>query len=169
MRTPDAVRQRRARRRRRLGLHMVQVEVGEEAIELLEKRGYEPRRNDALNRARGDGAAIGSGPGRGLVPARSICSARRLMAVLRRQMFIDQVPHFCERLEFHHGWDGQGPRQRGRSAGCGRGVRSLPLSTALAPHSPTPDRLSAAERCPLASMQRRRWRSSASGQPCNQK
>ena len=45
MRTPDAVRQRRARRRRRLGLHMVQVEVSEEAIELLEKRGYEPRRD----------------------------------------------------------------------------------------------------------------------------
>ena len=47
MRTPDAIRQRRARRRRRLGLRMVQVEVSEEAIELLEKRGYEPRRNDA--------------------------------------------------------------------------------------------------------------------------
>jgi hypothetical protein len=45
MRTPDAVRQRRARRRRRLGLHMVQVEISEEIIELLEKRGYEPRRD----------------------------------------------------------------------------------------------------------------------------
>jgi hypothetical protein len=45
MRTPDAIRQRRARRRRRLGFHMVQVEVSEEAIELLEKRGYEPRRD----------------------------------------------------------------------------------------------------------------------------
>jgi hypothetical protein len=47
MRTPDAVRQRRARRRRRFGLRMVQVEISEEIIELLEKRGYEPRRNDA--------------------------------------------------------------------------------------------------------------------------
>ena len=47
MRTPDAVRQRRVRRRRRLGLRMVQVEISEEIIELLEKRGYEPRRNDA--------------------------------------------------------------------------------------------------------------------------
>jgi hypothetical protein len=43
MRTPDAIRQRRARRRRRLGLHMVQVEVSEEAIEL--------RRSVATNRA----------------------------------------------------------------------------------------------------------------------
>ena len=65
MRTPDAVRQRRARRRQRLGLRMVQVEISEEFIELLEKRGYDPRR-DSLNRACGNGAAIGSGPGRGL-------------------------------------------------------------------------------------------------------
>ena len=45
MRTPDAVRQRRVRRRRRLGLLMVQVELSEEIIELLEKRGYDPRRD----------------------------------------------------------------------------------------------------------------------------
>jgi hypothetical protein len=47
MRTPDAVRQRRMRRRRRLGLRIVQVEISEEIIELLEKRGYDPRRNRA--------------------------------------------------------------------------------------------------------------------------
>jgi hypothetical protein len=40
MRTPDAIRQRRGRRRRKLGLRMVHVEISEEAIELLEKRGY---------------------------------------------------------------------------------------------------------------------------------
>ena len=45
MRTPDAVRQRRVRRRRRLGLRMVQFEISEEIIELLEKRGYDPRRD----------------------------------------------------------------------------------------------------------------------------
>ena len=45
MLTPDAVRQRRARRRQRLGLRMVQVEISEEIIELLEKRGYDPRRD----------------------------------------------------------------------------------------------------------------------------
>ena len=45
MRTPDAVRQRRVRRRSRLGLRMVQVEISEEIIELLEKRGYDPRRD----------------------------------------------------------------------------------------------------------------------------
>ena len=38
MRTPDAIRIRRMRRR--LGLRMVQVEISEEIIELLEKRGY---------------------------------------------------------------------------------------------------------------------------------
>ena len=47
MRTPDAVRQRRVRRRRRLGLRMVQVEISEEIIELLEKRGYLLGRTDA--------------------------------------------------------------------------------------------------------------------------
>jgi hypothetical protein len=47
MRTPDAIRQRRTRRRRRLGLRMVPVEVSEGAVELLEKRGYEPRRDGA--------------------------------------------------------------------------------------------------------------------------
>ena len=40
MRTRDAVRQRRVRRRRCFGLRMVQVEISEEIIELLEKRGY---------------------------------------------------------------------------------------------------------------------------------
>ena len=50
MLTPDAVRQRRARRRQRLGLRMVQVEISEEFIELLEKRGYDPRR-DSIGQA----------------------------------------------------------------------------------------------------------------------
>ena len=45
MRTPDAIRQRRFRKRRRLGFRMVQVEISEE--ELLKKRGYEPRRDEA--------------------------------------------------------------------------------------------------------------------------
>ena len=47
MRTPDAIRQRRFRKRRRLGLRMVYVEISEEIIELLEKRGYDPRRDEA--------------------------------------------------------------------------------------------------------------------------
>ena len=38
MRTPDLFRQRRFRRRRKLGLRMIRVEISEEAIELLEKR-----------------------------------------------------------------------------------------------------------------------------------
>ena len=42
MRTPDAVRQRRHRKRQRLGLTAAQVEVSREAIELLKRRGYEP-------------------------------------------------------------------------------------------------------------------------------
>ncbi len=45
MRTPDAIRQQRVRRRHRLGLRMVLVEISEEAVELLEKRGYVPRRD----------------------------------------------------------------------------------------------------------------------------
>jgi hypothetical protein len=44
MRTPDAIRQRRSRRR--LGLRMVQVEISEEAVELLRKRGYDPREDN---------------------------------------------------------------------------------------------------------------------------
>ena len=47
MRTPDFLRQRRARRRRRFGLRKVSIEISQEGIELLEKRGYEPRRDDA--------------------------------------------------------------------------------------------------------------------------
>ena len=47
MRTPDAIRQRRLRRRRRLGLRMVHVEIIQEAIELQEKRGYLLGRTDA--------------------------------------------------------------------------------------------------------------------------
>ena len=47
VRTPDAIRQRRVRRRRRLGLRIVHVEISEEIIELLEKRGYDPRRDEA--------------------------------------------------------------------------------------------------------------------------
>ena len=47
MRTPDAVRRRRVRPRCKLGLRMVHVEISEEAIELLEKRGYLLGRTDA--------------------------------------------------------------------------------------------------------------------------
>ena len=46
MRTPDAIRHRRVRRRRS-SVAMVQFEISEEAIELLEKRGYQPPRDDA--------------------------------------------------------------------------------------------------------------------------
>ncbi len=42
MRTPNAVRQRRWRRRHKLGLRAVQVEIGDDVVELLKKRGYEP-------------------------------------------------------------------------------------------------------------------------------
>ena len=45
MRTPDATRVRRMRRHRSLGLRVVPVEIGDDAIELLKKRGYEPRRD----------------------------------------------------------------------------------------------------------------------------
>jgi hypothetical protein len=41
MRTPDAIRAKRYRDRRRLGKVSVQVEVSEQDIELLQKRGYE--------------------------------------------------------------------------------------------------------------------------------
>ena len=51
MRTPDAVRQRRVRRRRRLGLHMVQVEISEEIIELQEKRLLGPSSDTSIGRA----------------------------------------------------------------------------------------------------------------------
>jgi hypothetical protein len=37
------------RRRRKLGLRMVQVEISEEAIELLAKRGYDPRGDEGLS------------------------------------------------------------------------------------------------------------------------
>ena len=43
MRTPDATRVRRMRRHRSLGLRVVPVEIGGDAIELLKKRGYELR------------------------------------------------------------------------------------------------------------------------------
>jgi len=36
---------RRMRRRRSLGLRVVPVEIGGDAIELLKKRGYEPRQD----------------------------------------------------------------------------------------------------------------------------
>jgi len=57
------------RRRRKLGLRMVQVEISEEIIELLEKRGYllGPSSDTSIGRG-GDGVVIGPGPGRGLVP-----------------------------------------------------------------------------------------------------
>ena len=45
MRALGAIRMRRMRRRRRLGLRVVHVEISEEIIELLEKRGYAPRRD----------------------------------------------------------------------------------------------------------------------------
>jgi hypothetical protein len=40
MRTPDFLRQRHVRRRRRFGLRKVSIEISQEGIELLEKRGY---------------------------------------------------------------------------------------------------------------------------------
>ena len=40
MRTPDFLWQRRARRRRRFGLRKIHIEISQEGIELLEKRGY---------------------------------------------------------------------------------------------------------------------------------
>ena len=40
MGTPTAIRMRRMRRRRKLGMHLVKTEISEEAVELLEKRGY---------------------------------------------------------------------------------------------------------------------------------
>ena len=62
MRTPDAIRQRRVRWRRRLGLRMVQVEISEEIIELLEKRGYDPRR-DKVSIGLAITALLGLSPG----------------------------------------------------------------------------------------------------------
>ena len=38
--TPTAIRMRRMRRRRKLGMHLVKTEISEEAVELLAKRGY---------------------------------------------------------------------------------------------------------------------------------
>ena len=46
MRTPDFLRQRRDRRRRRFGLRKVSIEISQEGIELLEKRGYLLSRTD---------------------------------------------------------------------------------------------------------------------------
>ncbi len=40
MRTPDRLGQRRVRRRRRFGLRKVSIEISQEGVELLEKRGY---------------------------------------------------------------------------------------------------------------------------------
>ena len=37
---PGAIRQRRMRRRRKLGMHSVKTEISTEAVELLAKRGY---------------------------------------------------------------------------------------------------------------------------------
>jgi len=34
-----------------------------------------------------------------------------LMAVRRRQVLVDQVPHIGQGRKLHDGWDGQGPRQ----------------------------------------------------------
>ena len=45
MGTPTAIRMRRMRRRRKLGMHLVKTEISEEAVELLAKRGYDPRRD----------------------------------------------------------------------------------------------------------------------------
>ena len=49
MRTPDAIRQKRCQNRRRLGRQPVQVEVSEQDIELLQKRGYELCREDKVS------------------------------------------------------------------------------------------------------------------------
>ncbi len=49
MRTPDAIRAKRYRDRRRFGKVSVQVEVSEQDIELLQKRGYEVYREDQLS------------------------------------------------------------------------------------------------------------------------
>ena len=40
MRTSSALRMRRLRLRRKLGMHLVKAEISEEAVELLAKRGY---------------------------------------------------------------------------------------------------------------------------------
>jgi hypothetical protein len=40
VRTPDAIRQRRWRKRRKLGLRVVQVEISEDVIKLLAQQGY---------------------------------------------------------------------------------------------------------------------------------
>jgi hypothetical protein len=67
MRTPDFLWQRRARRRRRFGLRKIHIEISQEGIELLEKRGYLLGANsDASIGAGRDGAVIGPGPGRGM-------------------------------------------------------------------------------------------------------
>jgi hypothetical protein len=42
---PDAIRMRRMRRRRKLGVPIVPVEISEEAVELLRKRGYVQQEN----------------------------------------------------------------------------------------------------------------------------
>jgi hypothetical protein len=52
MRTPDAIRQRRYRKRRKLGLALAQIEVSQEVIALLRRRGYEPgERNASIGQA----------------------------------------------------------------------------------------------------------------------
>jgi hypothetical protein len=45
---------------------------------------------------------------------------RKVTAILRWQMLIDQVPYICERLELHYGRDGKWPRQGARPIGAGQ-------------------------------------------------
>jgi hypothetical protein len=53
MRTPDAVRMKRSRERRRKGLTPVIVDLSEQAIDPLQQRGYDAKRGDrpSLSRA----------------------------------------------------------------------------------------------------------------------
>ena len=51
MRTPDAIRQKRYRDRRRLGKLTVLVELSAEGVELLKKWGYEVGDKDSIGQA----------------------------------------------------------------------------------------------------------------------
>jgi hypothetical protein len=51
MRTPDAIRQKRYRDRRRLGKLTVLVELSAEGVELLQKWGYEVGDKDSIGQA----------------------------------------------------------------------------------------------------------------------
>jgi hypothetical protein len=64
----NAARQKRWRRRHRLCLRPVTVEISEQTIAALRARLRVSRGRRRLDRADGDGAVVGSGPGGGLVP-----------------------------------------------------------------------------------------------------